>query len=229
MISANFGPSSGNPRERRAYTHALIDKARASTTSEDFVAAVEQVTKVEAGEMPRKTKNARFNEALVGVALADFLVNRVATVGNDLLENGERRIVTWVGTEENPKDLVSASLASPSFNLARGKGAIMMFGAVRDRATGYEEPYQLSVTSHSGSISSGDRRPHSIPYKTDSKTGVRRVDAVRLKQTKPEELAYLAKQAARIPTSEEYRAADAAGTALPQEGIDDIMNKSSLH
>ncbi len=60
----SFGPESHNPRERRAYAHSAISRARTTGTLDDFSAAQQAV--VGAGNS-RKTLASQFDRHLAGI------------------------------------------------------------------------------------------------------------------------------------------------------------------
>ena len=63
-----FGPESNNPRERRAYAHTLLAKARASRKLADYEGAKNAVTA--AGDS-RKTVTSGYKGALLTASMAD--------------------------------------------------------------------------------------------------------------------------------------------------------------
>lgn len=203
MIGQHFAEKSGNPREQRAYTHALLDKARSSEADADFAKAYRQVAKIGQAPQSRKTAASRFGRALEARAADDRMVRRVRAVGNKVLQSTKRDIITWVGTKENPSDLLSASLSSPDFAIGR-RGAIVHASALREQSTGKETVYQFGVTDHDRT---GDGYQHAIPYKTGEE-GHPEVDVVALRRMQPGERAYLGKQAMRVELPDETKVAD---------------------
>lgn len=201
MISANFGPGKGNPRERRAYVHAMLDKARFTGGPNDYLTARQAVEGILWGhEMPKKTRGSRFDHALAGVAMRDPEVSAVVRVGNDLLRYGEITGTATVGTADSPSTLVFTSAKSPDFDLIAGRGAVMNYQYLKDY-DGRKRMPELTVTSHSGAFVHGDRISHNIPLGADPRTGAPRVSIdglMQLKGQNPGELSYLARQADRI-------------------------------
>lgn len=204
MISANFGPGKGNPREQRAYVHAMLDKARSTGSPDDYLTAEQVVAGILRGfEIPEKTRGAHFDRVLAGVAMRDPKVSAVVRVGNNLLRYGEVTNTATIGTADNPSTLVFTSAASPDFDLTAQRGAIMNYVAVKDR-DGREIMPDLTVTSHSGTYAHGDLMSHRIPLGADPRTGAPRVSIdglMELKKRNPGELSYLARQANRIEGS----------------------------
>lgn len=232
MIGQHFAEKLGNPRDQRAYTHALLDKARSSGNDADFATALGQVEKIVCNRQPKKTADSHFERAIVGVAAADPMVRRVGVVANDVLQHVERKVDARVGTEDKPADIVSASLESPYFALGR-TGAIMHMMALRDRATGRERVYSFGITDHAG-----DRFQYPIPFGS-CRDGTPVIDAVELRLTPPEMRLYLGMQAGRIMTlNERDGAVDSDGQdATPelsahhitrQELVDYALNQNPI-
>lgn len=79
-----FGPDSTNPRERRSYADAMLAKASASGTLEDYEAA--QAAVVNAGNSA-KSRRAGFQNRLASAALSDQDTRVIVTVGREVLDS----------------------------------------------------------------------------------------------------------------------------------------------
>lgn len=82
-----FSPESKNPRERRAYAHAAIARARLTRTDEDFEAAERAVLSTGG----RKAEGSGFRGALIQAALADVATKAIVVPSTALLAPDRRR------------------------------------------------------------------------------------------------------------------------------------------
>lgn len=189
MNKSEFGPDSTNPRMRRAYAHAVINKARKSGEISDIDDAI---SAVDATGESRKSLDSGFDGAIEGAARQDFLTDTITVAGNRVLdiESTPRKKLTWVGTDEQPKDLVSARRYSPDFELM-GRGATLGITEVREQETGVLlNSGGLDATSHD---KDDDRSPQRIPI-----TAKHTVDAIAVRRLPLENREKIAGIASRI-------------------------------
>jgi hypothetical protein len=166
----SFGPESNNPRERRAYAHTILAKARTSGSVEDFEAAEKAV---QSAGTSRKALASNFDRQLAGVAKLDEATRVIIEKADATLDPAKtpRKKLTWVGTADSPKDLVSARRYSQSFSIVKSVGASMGRTEVLTHGTGEIVNFdQLTATDLQG-----DRLPHVIPTDRQGRVSVRGV------------------------------------------------------
>lgn len=101
-----FGPESKNPRERRAYAHATIARARLTGTDEDFDIAERAVSST--GGL--KAEESGFRGALIRAALSDVATRAIVVPARALLAPDRRRpLLTYNGRHESTSGVFSGS------------------------------------------------------------------------------------------------------------------------
>lgn len=157
-----FGPHSNNPRERRAYAHAMLGRARTTGEARDFDLAHEAV--VAAGNNT-KARESNFGAALTNIALRDASTRVIVEAGRKVIDPAETGIShpyavqTWhEGRGYYPG---GRSRVNPGFRW--GKGDVNVHASYLVEPWTLEEhgPKQLRITEYSGDALIGVH--HEIP------------------------------------------------------------------
>lgn len=158
---------STNPRHRRAFADARLAVASRTGSLEDLRAAEKAVQSV---GNTTKARNANFPKRLAAAALKDEPTQTIVEAAKRTLDPKEtpREKLTWVGTVDDPHDLVHARRYSEPFSLVGSKGASMGRSEVIDPTSGDI----VSLTPLSATDLEGDRVPHYIPIDGQSEVDV---------------------------------------------------------
>lgn len=184
-----FGSESTNPRERRAYAHTILDKARRSGLLEDFVSAKRAVS---GASQTEKGIHSGFVNALANAALSDTPTRILVEKAKEVLdpEKTPRKVISTLSVG---KHLASARRYSQDFDLVHAEGSAMGRTEIIDMNTGEVGKFTvLRIIDHAG-----DRVAHRVPTTTDGE-----VDALAIRVMPDQLRSMLAQMAAPIETLE---------------------------